>query len=228
MSIFSVGIGAVSSTTCRLTPTIGRSPLSTWRWCGRRTSRSRAAASPPRPRARCRPSRRSSGCRRSASACMLVGQRLDEVAAAERIGDRRHARFLGDDLLRAQRQRGRVLGRQRVGLVEAVGVQRLRAAQHRRQRLQRRAHHVVQRLLRHQRDARRLRVRAQHPGARVLGAEAVAHDARPHPARRAELRDLLEEVVVDVPEERQPRRELVDVEAGVDCPAGRSRCRRRA
>src|SRR5829696_5312147 len=33
---------------------------------------------------------------------------------------------------------------------------------------------------------------------------------------RPELGDLLEHVVVGVPEERQPRRELVDVETGVD------------
>jgi hypothetical protein len=44
----------------------------------------------------------------------------------------------------------------------------------------------------------------------VLGAEPVAHDRRPHPARGAELGHLLEEVVVAVEEERQPRREVVD------------------
>ena len=51
---------------------------------------------------------------------------------------------------------------------------------------------------------------------RVLRAEALAHDRRPHAARGAELRDLLEEVVVDVEEERQARREVVDVEAALD------------
>ena len=39
---------------------------------------------------------------------------------------------------------------------------------------------------------------------------------RPHPPRGAELRDLLEDVVVAVEEERQARREVVDVEARVD------------
>ena len=38
---------------------------------------------------------------------------------------------------------------------------------------------------------------------------------RPQPPRGAELRDLLEEVVVRVEEEREPRPERVDVEAGV-------------
>jgi hypothetical protein len=55
-------------------------------------------------------------------------------------------------------------------------------------------------------------VEAQHARARVLRAEAVAHDARPQAARGAELGDLLEEVVVRVEEEAQLRRELVDVE----------------
>ena len=47
-------------------------------------------------------------------------------------------------------------------------------------------------------------------------AEALAHDARPHPAGGAELRHLLEDVVVPVEEEGEPRAELVDLEAGVD------------
>ena len=39
---------------------------------------------------------------------------------------------------------------------------------------------------------------------------------RPHAARRAQLGDLFEEVVVQVPEERQARREFIDVEAALD------------
>ena len=46
-----------------------------------------------------------------------------------------------------------------------------------------------------------------------LGAVDVAHPARPDPAGRAELGDLLEEVDVRVEEERQPGGEDVDVEA---------------
>ena len=97
-------------------------------------------------------------------------------------------------------------GRQRERFVVAVRVQRLRAAEHRRQRLHRDAHDVVQRLLRLERDAARLRVKAQ-PAARVVRAEALAHEARVHAPRRAELRDLLEQVVVRREEEREPRRE---------------------
>ena len=106
--------------------------------------------------------------------------------------------------------------RQGQRLVVAVGVQRLRAAADGGEALQRDAHDVVLRLLRGERHAAGLRVEAQRHRLRVLRAEAVAHDVRPHPPRRAELRDLLEDVVVAVEEERQPRRELVDLEAGVD------------
>ena len=111
---------------------------------------------------------------------------------------------------------GALLGRQRQRFVLAVAVQRLRAAKHRRQRLQRHAHDVVVGLLRGQRAAGGLRVEAQLLRARIGGAEPVAHDARPQPPRRAELGDLLEEVVVRVEEEREPLAERVHVEPGVD------------
>ena len=107
--------------------------------------------------------------------------------------------------------RHRVLGRQRQRLVERVGVQRLRAAEHGGERLERRAHDVHLGLLGGQRHAGGLGVEAHQPRARVLRAVAVAQLARPDPAGGAVLRDLLEEVEVGVEEERQPRREVVDV-----------------
>ena len=58
-----------------------------------------------------------------------------------------------------------------------------------------------------------------------LRAEALAHDARPQPARRAELGDLFQEVVVRVEEEGQLRRELVHLQPGVAAPPPRRRCR---
>ena len=146
----------------------------------------------------------------------LLGQRLDVVGAGERVDGVGGARLVGDDLLRAQRDLGGALARQRQRLVVAVGVQRLRAAADRREALQRDAHDVVGRLLRGQRDAAGLRVEADHLRLRVLGAEAVAHVLRPQLARGAELRDLLEDVVVAVEEEGQAGGEVVDVEPGVD------------
>ena len=57
----------------------------------------------------------------------LVGQRLDEVGARERVDRVRDARLVRQDLLRAQRYPRGALGRQRERLVEAIRVQRLRA-----------------------------------------------------------------------------------------------------
>ena len=109
----------------------------------------------------------------------VARQPLDEVRAAERIDDVGDAALVRDDLLRAQRDRRRFLGRQRQRLVERVGVQRVGAAEHRGQRLQRRAHDVVVGLLRGQRHAGGLGVEAQLPRARVLRAEAVRASPRP-------------------------------------------------
>ena len=81
--------------------------------------------------------------------------------AGERIDGVGDAGLGGDDLLRAQRDPRRLLGRQRQRLVAAVAVQRLRAAEHRRQRLDRDADDVVVGLLRGQRAAGGLRVEAQ-------------------------------------------------------------------
>ena len=53
----------------------------------------------------------------------------------------------------------------------------------------------------------------------VLGAELVAHDPRPDPPGGAELRDLLEQRRARDEEERQPRREVVDVQARRRCAA---------
>ena len=66
----------------------------------------------------------------------LVGQRLDQVGARERVDRVRRARLVGEDLLRAQRDFRRALRRQRQRLVEAVRVQRLRAAADGRKALQ--------------------------------------------------------------------------------------------
>ena len=88
------------------------------------------------------------------------------VSSAPRLGR--------EQLLRAQRELRRVLGRQRERLVERVRVQRLRAAAHRRERLDRDADDVVVGLLRRQRRAAGLRVEAQRQRLRVRRAEALA------------------------------------------------------
>ena len=91
-------------------------------------------------------------------------------------------------------------------------MQRLRAAEHGGQRLNGHARDVVERLLRGGRDARGLGMGAQPHRLRLLRAVALLHEARPHATRGAQLGDLLEKVIVDVEEERQARREAVDVQ----------------
>ena len=75
---------------------------------------------------------------------------------------------------------------------------------------------VVERLLGGQADARGLGVEAHLPRAGVLRAEGLAHLPRPDPPRRPVLGDLLEEVDLGVEEERQARREIVDVQSPLD------------
>ena len=91
----------------------------------------------------------------------LVGQRLDEVRPAERVGDVGDVRLVGDHLLGAQGDARRLLGRQRHRLVHRVRVQRLRPAEHAGQRLDRRAHDVDLGLLGGQRHAGGLGVEPQ-------------------------------------------------------------------
>ena len=157
----------------------------------------------------------------------LAGQRLDIPASAERIGDRGHPAFLGQDQLGVARDPRREIGRQRDRLVEAVGVQRLGPAQHRRQRLDRGADDIIVRVLLGQRHAAGLAVGAEQLRLLRLGAE-IGHDPRPQSPRRAQLRDLHEQVHADAEEEAQARREIVDVEPALPSPRGHIPCRRRA
>ena len=143
-----------------------------------------------------------------------VGQRLDGVGAAHRVDDLGDTGFVGDDLLGAQGDLHRLLGRQGESLVARVGMQRLGAAEDGRHGLDGHPHDVDVRLLGGQAAAGGLGVEAQHLGARVGRPEAVAHDARPQPPCRPELGDFLQEIVVHVEEEGKLRAEGVDVEPG--------------
>src|SRR5512146_1152809 len=57
---------------------------------------------------------------------------------------------------------------------------------------------------------------AQHPRAWILGVEAIAHNLRPQPARRAEFRYFFEEVVVRVEEKRKLGSEGIYLQPGID------------
>ena len=127
-----------SGTAYTLTPTIARSPDSTC-CCQRNAAASISPCTNPCSIAATAPPSSSTRSISSQRARLeLVGQRLDVVRAAERVGGRGRARLRLQDLLRAQRDRRGALGRQRERLVERVRVQRLRAAADRRQRLHRR------------------------------------------------------------------------------------------
>src|SRR2546423_533473 len=122
-----------------------------------------------------------------------VGERLDIPAATHRIHRLGHTGLVRQNLLGAERQRGALLGRERQRLVVRIGVQRLRAAQHRRQRLDRHAHHVVLGLLRREGGAARLRMDAQ-PARGVVRLKALLHEPRPQPPGGPELGDFFEQV----------------------------------
>ncbi len=146
----------------------------------------------------------------------LIGQRFDVPRTAQRIDRAVHARLVGQDLLGAQRHADGGFRRQAERLVHRVGVQTLASAQHAGHGLVGHADDVVQRLLLGQRTAGRLHVRPHEQRAVILRAVALAHRRRPDAAGGTELADLLEELVVGVEEERQPRGEGVHVEAACD------------
>src|ERR1022692_429770 len=129
-----------------------------------------------------------------------VGQRLDVPGTAQRIRDAGDAGLLHDHLLGAQRDLRGLLAGQREYLVQRVGVQRVRAAEHRRERLDSGPDHVVVWLLRSEGYPGCLGVESQPLSA--LGARAVhvAYPPRPDPAGGAELGDLLEEVDMRIEE----------------------------
>src|SRR5690349_19853851 len=85
------------------------------------------------------------------------------------------------------------------------------------QRLYRDAHHVIFRLLCGERGACGLRMETQLPTRWFLCLEALAHDLRPQSARRAELGDLLQKVVMSVEEERELTGEIIHFESRLEC-----------
>ena len=93
-------------------------------------------------------------------------------------------------------------------------MQRLRAAEDRRDRLRGHADEVDLGLLRGELHTCCLRMEAQHLRLRIVCAELIAHDTRPDATRGAKLRHLFEQGRARHEEEREPGRELVDVLTG--------------
>ena len=144
----------------------------------------------------------------------LMSQPLHVVRTAPRVDRPSGAGLLLQQELGVAGDPGREVGRQRQRLVEGIGVQRLSVSLSGGHRLDAGASDVVERILRGQRPARGLRMCAQRKGFGALGAEPRDQFAPQQPAG-PKFGHLHEEVHPDAPEERQPRRELVDVQAGV-------------
>ena len=101
-------------------------------------------------------------------------------------------------------------------LIVRIGVQRLRAAEHAGEGLDRDAGNVVQRLLNGQRNAGGLRVKTHLHRPRILRTEAFLHRPRPDDAGGAIFGDLFKEIVVGVEEERQPRDEFINIHPAIN------------
>ena len=142
-----------------------------------------------------------------------VRERFDRERTTDRIHGVGHAALVRQELLGPQGDPDRLLRRKRERLVHAVRVERLGASEDRGEGLDRDPDRVVLRLLRGERHARGLGMESQFERLRFLGMEPLPHDRRPESARGAELGDLLEQVDVRVEEERDLRRDRVDVEA---------------
>src|SRR6266550_6232571 len=145
-------------------------------------------------------------------------ERFDVIRAAEWIDDVRHSRLIREQLLRAKRDLNGLFCRQRERLVHRIRMQRLSSAEYCCHSLVGNADDIVHRLLRSKRHAGGLRVKAHHERAGIFRAVSLLHVPRPNATRSTKLCDLLEKIVVDVPEERKPRRERIDVEASRNSP----------
>ena len=157
-----------------------------------------------------------------------VGRGLDRVAAAERVDGGGDARLERHELLRAQRQPRRGLGRQRERLVACAFVCRLwqppsTAAS---------AWSATRTTLLSGCCAVSVTPPVwtwkRHCCARGFAdPEPVAREPGPQPPRAAELGDLLEEVGVAGEEEGEPLAHAVGIGPGARAPRARTRARSR-
>src|SRR5689334_21018552 len=97
-------------------------------------------------------------------------------------------------------------------------MKRLRAPKDTGQGLNRDPGNIVHRLLGSERYARSLGMEAHEPRALVLCAKAVFHQPVPDLARRPELGNLFEEIIVGVEEKAEARTKLVHVQAAPPRP----------
>ena len=92
-------------------------------------------------------------------------------------------------------------------------MQGLRTAEHRGQRFDRGANDVVIGGLTGQAYPGCLAMRSQHQRCRIVRCEIRLHQLSPQVSGSAQLRHFHEQVHADAEEERQPRREIVNLHA---------------
>src|SRR5579883_3378397 len=97
-------------------------------------------------------------------------------------------------------------------------MQRLRSTENGGQGLNRNPNDIVVRLLCRQRAAGSLRMKSQDRGLRISAMESLRHHFVPDLSRGAIFRNLLEQIVMGIEEERKPRREIVNIEAAAKRP----------
>ena len=142
-------------------------------------------------------------------------QRLHVVGAAQRIDHAADLRFLLNDDLRVAGNARRQRRGEAYRLVERIGVQRLRAAQRRGQRLQRGPDDIVVGVLLGQAPAGRLHVRAQNLRSRI-GRMKFSDNLMPQIPSSAQHGDFHEKVHAHPKEKRKPRSEIINLQAAVD------------
>src|SRR5690606_42010014 len=118
-----------------------------------------------------------------------------------------------EDLLGAQCHPDGRLGGKGKGFVKSVGMERLSATQHRSHRLVGDSGNVVERLLCGQGNSCGLTVEAHLQRTLVGGSVAFLQVTSPDASCCTQLGNFLEEVVVDIPEERESRSEVIDRQA---------------
>src|SRR5215217_1803663 len=142
----------------------------------------------------------------------VMGEALDEEAAAPWIDHPGASGFIAQEQLRGPRDARREIARQCQRFVERVCMQRLCLAVDRRRRFDACPGYIVEHVLRRERPARSLAMGSERQRPLILRFE-LCHDLRPQEARRPELGDLHEIIHADPPEERQPRCECIDAKA---------------
>ena len=121
----------------------------------------------------------------------VAGQAFNVIGAAPRIDRAADAAFFLQKDLCVSRDGRRKIGRERDGLIERIGVQRLRSTEGRGHGFDAGADHVVVGILFGQAPSRGLRVRAQGQRLGILGPE-IAYELSPEDARGAHLGDFHE------------------------------------